>query len=273
MRSSHRNLGYTLALAIGITLIAIAGKASPGQSSLQAPPAQPNAFDVASIKPSGENSPPMGIRRTPDQFVTSNTSLLFLIRWAYTLDEDRLIGGPRNMDSVKFDIAAKIPERKLERGQLQLMMQALLVDRFKLAVHKETRTLTSFILIVDKNGPKLHFVDLGEGIGENPFQMPDRGHLVGTKVTATMLARVLSERLHRSVVDESGIANPFNFTLEWDPDTEVTLSDDPGQIAPGGDGRSIFTALKEQLGLRLVSRKVPTEVIVIDHVELSPTAN
>src|SRR5262245_11190667 len=84
------------------------------------------AFDVATIRPSRPDSAPMAIRRNNSQFTTSNTSLPFLIRWAYDIDEQRLIGVPKGLYSLTFDIIAKIPDEKLAPGQLQLMMQSLL---------------------------------------------------------------------------------------------------------------------------------------------------
>ena len=139
----------------------------------------PIAFEVATIKPSTANSLPIGIRRNQSQFTTSNTSIAFLIRWVYDLDERRLVGTTNNLESIRYDIVGKVPAGELAPGQLQLMMQSLLADRFKLRVHKEMRELSAYALVVDKDGPKLHFVDLEDGIGQNPFKMTDRGRLGG----------------------------------------------------------------------------------------------
>jgi uncharacterized protein (TIGR03435 family) len=229
------------------------------------------AFEVATIKLSTPNSAPIGIKFIHSQFITTNTSLAFLVRWAYKLDENSLAGVTGNMDSVHYDIKAKLPEGELPAGQLELMMQSLLAERFKLRVHKEMKELTAYQLAVDKDQTKLHFVDMGEGIGPNPFQMTDRGRLVGKKVTADMLAKVLSGRIGRPVEDITGIKEPFDFVLEWAPDSIPSESE--MQSAMYAKRASIFTAIKEQLGLKLVSRKRMVETVKIDSASDGPTEN
>ncbi|MEO8369412.1 MAG: TIGR03435 family protein [Candidatus Solibacter sp.] len=231
----------------------------------------PPAFEVAAIKASTLDSPPMGIKRTQAQFATSNTSLAFLIRWAYDLDERRLIGA-KNLDSARFDILAKIPTAELLPGQLRLMMRALLAERFQLRVHKENRELSTYALAVDKAGPKLHYVDLGEGFGQNPFKMTDHGRLVDTKVTAAMLAKVLAEQLGDPVEDATGLTRPFDFVLEWAPDA---LLAEPGAqpSSPIMNRPSLSAALRDQLGLRLVTRRSAVEVVVVDGVSGTPVEN
>jgi uncharacterized protein (TIGR03435 family) len=245
--------------------------------SSQNQPAKPLSFEVASVKPSTSESGPMAIRRTKGQFSTSNTSLPFLIRWAYDVDENQLVEIPKGLDSATFDILAKVPadEKSIPGQTLRLMMQSLLAERFNLRIHRETRELSSYTLVVDKNGPKVSFVDIGEGIGQNPFSMTDRGHLAGRKVTAEMLAKVLADQLHRPVEDATGIKKPFDFVLEWMPESaDLNIA----QGAPAASGNeanrpSIFTAIREQLGFRLNSRKSAVEVIVIDHVDRMPAEN
>ena len=229
-------------------------------------------FEVASIKPSPRDGSQAGINRTAGQFTTSNLSLPFLIRWAYELDEDRLLGVPKGFNSVMFDITAKIPaDEKLIPGMtLRLMMQNLLADRFKLRVHRELRELQSYALVTDKSGPKVRFVDPTQPVGMNPFNMTDRGRIVGTRVTAEMLAKVLADQLKRPIEDLTGITMPFDFTLEWMPDS---VADQNETVAGNSIRASIFTALREQLGFGLNPRKSNVEVIVIDHVESVPTEN
>lgn len=236
---------------------------------LQSP--QPR-FEVAVIKPSGPAGGPAGINRTAGQFTTSNLSLPFLIRWAYDVDEDRLIGAPKGLDSVRFDIVAKIPpgEKLTPNVSLRLMMQSLLAQRFGLRVHREMRELASYTLVTDKGGPKLRFVDPDKPVGMQPFNMTDRGRIAGTRVTASMLAKVLADQLKRPVEDLTGISMPFDFVLEWMPDDAAEPSE---TIGADSTRASLFTALKEQLGLRLTSRKPTMEVIVIDHVDDVPTDN
>jgi uncharacterized protein (TIGR03435 family) len=105
--------------------------------------------------------------------------------------------------------------------------------------------------------------------------MTDRGRLTGSQVSAAMLANVLSNQLGRAVQDETGLKGVFDFKLEWEPDadTRSTNVDDASESTGARSGPSIFTAIREQLGLRLEQRKGPVEVIVIDHIASTPTAN
>ena len=209
----------------------------------------------------------MSIRRLPGgRFVTSNTSLTMLINWAYQLDEGRLIGAPRELDSTRFDVVAKAPEPDPIPGRMQLMMRALLAERFKLVAHHETRELTAYTLVTDTGGPKVRASSTTEPAGPNPFRMSDSGSLMGTRVTADMLATVLSNQLGRPVKNMTGFTGAFDFVLRWTPDSATaTIADQ--------DRPSLVTAIREQLGFRLVAGKMPVEVIVIDHVESTPTDN
>jgi uncharacterized protein (TIGR03435 family) len=114
-------------------------------------------------------------------------------------------------------------------------------------------------------------------MGLNPFSMPARGRLIGTGVTAEMLATVLSEQIGRSVRDQTGLKGIFDFKLEWDPamwDAEMASAGEGGlPAADDRNGASLFTAIQEQLGLKLEARKGPVEVLVIDRIERTPTEN
>ncbi len=203
------------------------------------------------------------IRSSPGgRFTIVNYSLRMLITWAYDIGDDRLYGETKGLDSVRYDVVAKAPpEQKPAIGRFNLMMQSLLADRFKLRVHRETRQLPMYALLVDKDGPRIHPKDLTGPVGQNPFRMPGSGRWTGTKVSTVMLAKVLSNQLGRSVQDRTGLRGYFDFTLNWTPDEDAAL------------GPSIFTAIREQLGLRLEARKGPAEAIMIDHVDLKPAEN
>ena len=225
------------------------------------------AFEVATIKPSGPESPPISIRRLPGgRLVTTNTSLPMLIQWAYQLDEGRLVGVPPGFNGFRFDVVAKAPEQEPAAGQMQLMMRALLAERFKLVVHHETRELVAYTLERESSGAKVRALTTDEPADPNPFKMSDSGTLIGTRVTGDMLATVLSNQLGRPVQNKTGFEGRFDFTLRWAPDTGVAPGD-------GQDRPSLFTAIREQLGFRLVARKTPTDVVVIDHVERTPAEN
>jgi uncharacterized protein (TIGR03435 family) len=240
-----------------------------GLASAQAP-----TFDVASIKPS-DPAAKVAINRSGYHLATTGTSLLFLITWAYDVHPERVYGQPKWLDSVRYDIIAnapaqeQAPRRPNEPTALQKMTQALLAERFKLAIHRETRELPMYALVVAKDGPKVQIGPAPESMNQNPFNMPGAGILVGTQVTGEALAKVLANQLGRSVADETGLKGVFDFKLLWAPETE------PGSAAAAMmAGRpSLFTAVQEQLGLKLEARKGKVEVWVIDHVESLPTEN
>jgi uncharacterized protein (TIGR03435 family) len=226
-------------------------------------------FEVATVKPSDPAST-MGIRKLPGgRFVTSNTSLRLLITWAYNITDERLVGAPGWLDSARFDVDAKSPVEKPTQDQLYSMVQALLAERFKLQVHHETRELPNYALEMDPGGPKVKVHDEGAAVSQDPFQMNVLGRLSGTAVTAPMLAKVLSGQLGHYVEDKTGFQRVFDFTLVWRPDGAA-----PEDTPADGDMRaSIFTAIREQLGFRLVPGKSAVDVIAIDHVERKPTEN
>jgi uncharacterized protein (TIGR03435 family) len=221
-------------------------------------------FEVAAIKLS-DTSSPVGIRRLPGgRFATSNASLRLLITWTYDIGDERLVGAPGWLDSARFDVTAKAPNENPTLDELHSMMKSLLTDRFKLRVHTETKDLPMYTLDVDKNGPKVHLLDAPLAVNHDPFKMSESGRLTGTSVTATMLAKVLTNQLGHFVRDNTGFKGVFDFTLEWRPDSASVDADTRA---------SIFTAVREQLGFKLTSGRAQVEVIAIDHVESHPTDN
>ena len=168
----------------------------------------------------------------------------------------------------------------------QHMMQMLLADRFKLKVHQETKELAIYALIVAKNGPKLHEAKPGDTY-PNGLKGPDarsgagmmfggREGLTAQGVPIANLVRHLSLQLGRTVIDKTGLAGKYDFTLKWTPDEiRSSMFKGPESGPPGpastafsdSSGPSLFTALEEQLGLKLESQKGPVEIVVIDHVE------
>lgn len=223
------------------------------------------AFEVATIARSDSSSGPISMRRLPGgRFVTSNTPLTMLISWAFSVDDGRLVDAPKGLDSIRFDVVAKAYEEEPAPGQMQLMMQSLLAERFNLVVHPEKRELTSYTLVTDAGGAKVRVSNTQEPPDPNPFRMSGSGNLTGTRVTADMLAKVLSNQLGRPVQNLTGFTGAFDFALQWTPDSAVTAGD---------DRPSLFTAIREQLGFRLVASKMPVDVIVIDHVERTPKDN
>ena len=239
-------------------------------------PAGPPAFEVASIKPS-DPAGSLAIRRSGYHLSTTSSSLLFLITWAYDVQNDRVFNQPKWLDDVRYDIVANAtqgglpapPRKPGQPTELQQMMQSLLAERFKLVLHRETREMPVYALIVAKGGAKVQLAPTPETMGQNPFQMPGAGRLIGTQVSAEMLAKVLSGQLHRTVQDQTALQGVFDFKLQWDPEPMMHHMP-PAELRTSG---SLFTALQDQLGLKLEARKAPVEVLVIDRMESAPTAN
>jgi uncharacterized protein (TIGR03435 family) len=220
--------------------------------------AQTPGFEVASIKPNNSAGGISGIHVTTGRVTMENVSLKKLTLWAYGIPDDReyALAGPDWLSSEHFDIQASFPADTPMEG-VRLRTQALLAERFKLALHKESRQLPMYVLVVAKNGPKIHVVEGGSA--KTSFRP---GHFEATKVPMPHFADLLARFMARQVVDETGLNGVFDFTLEWSPEEMKT-----------GDGASLFTALQEQLGLKLEARKGPVDVLVVDHIEKTPTEN
>jgi uncharacterized protein (TIGR03435 family) len=191
-----------------------------------------------------------------------NVSLRRCIRYAYGMPETQILGGPKWADDLRYDITAKTDQPLAETALLKLL-QPLLADRFKLAVHRETRPIAGYVLTAAKGGVTATKSKPDGRLGANG----GRGRIdtVGTPM-AELIIR-LSDLLQRPVVDRTNDSRRFDFHLRWSPDV-APLGTEP--TTP--DGPSIFTALEEQLGLKLVSQRVPADVLVVDHAEL-PSEN
>jgi uncharacterized protein (TIGR03435 family) len=238
-----------------------------GQSTAPAP-----AFEVASIKPNPSASGSSSMHWGGGQIRMVNVSLKQCIETAFDV-KDYSLSGPSWLDTVNFDIVAKPPSGSASRStfglppDFKLMLQSLLVDRFKLAVHREPRTLSAYALLVDKKGAKIQPVEAGPSGTSS-----GRGLLKGTSVSMAQFADMLSSNLDRPVRDLTELAGVFNIKLTWTPDDESA----DGQRRATLDSpaaTSLFAAVQEQLGLRLEGRKLPIEVLVVDHMERVPTEN
>jgi uncharacterized protein (TIGR03435 family) len=148
---------------------------------------------------------------------------------------------------------------------LMVMLQGLLAERFKLVLHRETRTLPAFVLEVTKNGPNLEKAPPGEA-GTNT-STSNTGVIIDAHNTdMESFARILSRKMELPVVNRTGLEGIFNLKLQWTP--EIARSKESAAT----EGPSIFAAIQEQLGLRLRSQKIPMEILVIDHAE-KPSEN
>ena len=222
---------------------------------------QATSFEAATIKPaSPDEAPYAGEDGRNGTLKVWNLTLRGLIVAAYGMAEDRIIGGPKWMDENRYDILAKADYPANER-ELLTMLQPLLADRFHLEMHHETRTLPGYELTVDKEGVKATVVtDPARTSGGNG----GRGFIDGYASGFKPLAIRLSALLGKPVVDMTDPTNEkrrFDFHLKWNPD-DTAPSDLP----------TLFTALHEQLGLKLESKKLSVDVLVIDRAEL-PSEN
>lgn len=223
------------------------------QSTMNAP-----VFEIASIKLNTSADGHSSSHISNGELMLRNVSLKDCIELAYHVTGARL-SGPDWLSSTSFDIIAKPPSGS-PHDVYRLMTQALLADRFKLAIHHESRILPAFALVVAKNGPKL---EKGEPGGAHVSSK--KTNLTGRGMTMADLAEFLSGRVDRTVVDKTALDGVFDLHLEWSPDEKLT---DDKAARP-----SIFTALQEQLGLKLQAEKLPLDVVVVDHIERLPTEN
>lgn len=236
------------------------------------------SFEVASVKAAptaqGPNNGRGGsISPSRGQILMDGVTLWKCIAFTYELSEDNDYGivGPSWLKSERYNIVAKVPPNSYWE-QVQAMMQNLLAERFKLALHRETRELSVYAMVPAKGGFKLHEVAFGKG-GMN-FS---HGQIEAKSMPLAMLADRLLQMLDHPVLDETGITGVFEFTLKWTPD-ERPAAPSAGAGAPGvgvaGDaGPSIFAALQQQVGLRLEPRKSAVEILVVDRAEKVPVEN
>lgn len=221
-------------------------------------------FEVATIKPTSpeEHGPQFGV--DPHRFSVTHASLNDLFDFAYGLEKRQILNAPDWVASESYDISA-VPDGEGEPSikQWRSMVAKLMADRFQLKFHYEKKELPVYLLTIAKGGPKLKRSDLDEpaGLGGGP------GNLGATNATMADLSGLLSHGfLDRPVVDQTGLAGKFDLRLTWTPD-EMQSTTQSADAPP-----DLFTAIQEQLGLKLVSTKAPADVIVIDRVE-RPSAN
>ena len=323
------------------------------QSAADSKPAEAKLeFEVASIKPSAlpgrgpirfgpKGGPGSG---DPGRVTYTFTTILNLMVDAYSVKRSQVSGGPKWLDSEQFDIVAKVPQGATKE-QVKVMLQNLLAERFKLTLHRETKELPMYALVVGVKGPKLKDSTVTDTPPASDSQPKEGGHseagaqvaapppplppgpgkggikigpdgcpeappmaagragnfmmmmtpngecLISNGQTMDGLATQLSNRFDRPVIDQTGLKGKYDLRLRYDPASmpggrggSVMIKDGPGtgpaggdpanRIAPDGDPPpSIFNALQEQLGLKLEAKKGPIDLLMIDHVEKTPTEN
>lgn len=251
------------------------------------------AFEVASVKQTLA-AEVFSFRLQPDRFIAQNAPLDRLIQFAYNVkSEHQVVNMPSWAGSARFDIDAKIGDSEVEAmkkllpdqrfEQYRLMVQSLLSDRFEMRVKIETQELQVYALVVARNGPRMAPTSISPE--QQRPQLPQlnftsSGDLKAASVSMPFFAGWLSGRPDASgriVVDATDLQGSYDFTLKWNPVEATSAPASGNQTSPGAiqldDNRPmLFTAIQEQLGLKLKPQKAPVEVLVIDHVE-QPSAN
>jgi uncharacterized protein (TIGR03435 family) len=256
-----------------------------GQTSLPTP----LKFDVVSVKPD-KSDQQVNINDTGegDGLSMRNMPVNWIILYAFDIqDPNLLVGSPQWIKSERYDIQAKVAEgdlsafHRLTKEQRRFMLQDILCDRFKMTFHREPKETSIYALVVAKNGSKLKKVEPGKqrtsGI-EKPdgtilqgeilhSRMP--GQIEGQEVPMETFAKSLSGLVGRQVVDKTNLMGVYDFKLEWQPDRDLDpdVARREPAAAPDKAGLSLFSALQEQLGLKLNSEKVMMPSLVIDHLE------
>jgi uncharacterized protein (TIGR03435 family) len=233
-------------------------------------------FEVASIREHEKGKPISMIGAIPSgsRLNVTTMSVADLVSWAYNVKPWQVDGGPawagaqggsrvdRSTlgEAKRFNIAAKAEgDRQPKIEEFRLMVQSLLAERFHVEVHRETREAPVYALTADKNGPK--FKESGPD-ANGVLMMKGRGKITGTGATMEQLIGWFSNAngVDRPVVDQTGLGGRYDFTLEWSIPRLNQPADDSGP--------SIFTAMREQLGLRLEPKKAPLEFVVIDRASM-----
>jgi uncharacterized protein (TIGR03435 family) len=246
---------------LGTASVVLLGQAQSGQK-------QPT-FEVASVKPSDPNT------RGQFQYLPSGNAIIrgvnvrLLIQQSYDVRDFQISGGPGWIGSDRFDITAKADDSDgadSNPDAMRVRLQGLLKDRFQLRLHVETREMARYELGVAKEGSKLK---------ENAPAIRDgrmawgTGFLKGQQVDIRFMTVWLARLIQQPVGDQTGLKSTYDFELRWSPDSNPgrrTVEAEPESVA-SDSGPSIFTAIQEQLGLKLEPRKGPVDILVVDHVE------
>ena len=229
--------------------------------------AQP-AFEVASIKLHVQGQPPFkpGISVSGNRVAVNALTVSGLVKEAYDVEYYQVTGGPKWVDDylAAYDIAAVAPgDAPPAKEQFHQMLQALLAARFQLQLHRETKELPVYEMVIGKHGPKLK-ESAADAVFANRQGGPGQSiHMTAVHNTMVQLGNIISVYAGRPVIDKTGLTKAYDFTMEF------TSEGPRGPTGPPGDqaAPSIFTALEEQLGLKLEPQKRPTEILVIDRAE------
>ena len=256
-------------------------------AACQAQTAKPLEFDVVSVKPTAAQGNGTSIRISNGSLTVTGATLKQLITMCYGILDFQISGGPGWIVTDRFDVEAKaeapspLPDGqrrtdaqlKVFDDQFKERVQIMLADRFQLQVRESTKEMSIYALVQAKDGSKLVPADAAAG---NQGTHMNRGTMTATASTMDSLAKSMSGTVGRPVVNKTGLLGKFDWKLEWSPETGQMKPQVPGEtptaVIPETAGPSIFTALQEQLGLKLEAQKGPAPVLVIERAE-KPSPN
>lgn len=228
-------------------------------------------YDAVVIKPDKSGSGNSATNTSLSLYKATNVSLKSLLEDAYRIKEDLITGVPRDVESARFDIEAKVVDpdmdvlKHLKEDQRRSMRREILLDRFHVKAHIEVKTLPVYEMTLTKDGPKFKEAAKSEGgSGTSSNISGSEAEFTANDITMAELAGSLYFVVKRTVLDRTGLTEKYDFKLKWLPDDAPETGNDSGP--------SLFTALKEQLGIRLESAKGPVDTLVIDHAEM-PSEN
>jgi uncharacterized protein (TIGR03435 family) len=268
IRFRIRGLAVFASVAVLVMPSTLAQLAHPGPAAIISLSQTLPPYDVSSVKVnnSGEGTFSLTISDSGNRLRATNVPIEMLIEYAYDVKADHILGLSAHIKDAHFDVEAKVlptddgKPPKLTDQQLQAMMIPLLGDRFHLKAHLETKVFPVYELVVARDGPKLKLsTEAATSSSMNMSSSDTNLVLDGKTVSMPDLAQALSDLVHRQVIDKTNLAGRSDLTLKWTSDEALDQ---------GGNVLSIFTAIEEQLGLKLVSSKGPVATLVIDHIEM-----
>jgi uncharacterized protein (TIGR03435 family) len=286
-----RRLPHLLAMA-GLAIIPGGAQVQSAQGSQ--PAATQSGFDVAPIKLSDPASTGSELGISPGgNFFAKGITVSALIENSYDVRDFQVSGAPGWLATERYDIVTKNDNTGVSEGDLPKMttgerevfwerllvkVQALLADRFQLKLHRETKDLPVYALVIAPTGSKLQvWTEGGTGGPSLSVRRDEAGNseIVGRRLPLSSLLRVLSRQVRRTVLDKTGLKDDYDFKITYAPDLALQpefAAAEADSLSAGGGGPSLFTALREQLGLRLEAQKGPVEVLVIDSIQ-RPSGN
>jgi uncharacterized protein (TIGR03435 family) len=268
--------------ALRSTLIVFAAFSTATRGQQPAPNTALPTYDVVAIRPNNSLSGSTRMSTNPGILTFTNVTIKQMLAYAYGIREGLISGVPGWAESAHFDISAKVVDpdmpvlKSLTGPQRSAMLQPMLADRFGAIVHIETKTLPVYELVLIKGGPK--FKEYVPPAGEDPQKGPGLGagsinihnsEMKATGIPMTSLAETLARQVDKTVIDKTGLTGKYNLELKFTPDG-ARMNGQP--LEPTDEAPNIFTALQEQLGLKLIAAKGPVVTLVVDQIK-EPTEN